>query len=59
MLDALGPLGWAGIVVLLAGLGLIAYADPLVAAGVGIVLLGLGLLVKRGVDMVMAMMGMA
>jgi len=59
MLDALGPLGWGGIVVLLAGLGLIAYADPLVAAGVGIVLLGLGLLVKRGVDMVMAMMGMA
>ena len=59
MFDSLGPMGWAGILLLLAGLAVVAFADPLVAAGLAIILVGLGLLVKRGVDLVMGMLGMA
>ena len=59
MFESLGPMGWAGILFLIVGLGVVAVADPLVAAGLAIVLVGLGLLVKRGVDLVMAMLGMA
>lgn len=59
MIDSLGLVGWLGIVILLVGLGVIAWAAPVVAAGMALVLVGLGLLVKRGLDQVMAMFGMA
>ncbi len=59
MFDSLGPMGWAGIFLLIAGLGVVALADPLVAAGLVTILVGLGLLVKRGADLVMSMLGMA
>lgn len=58
MLDSLGVLGWIGVFLLLVGVGVIAYADPLVAAGLVIVLVGLGLVVKEGIDRVMTMFGM-
>lgn len=59
MLDSLGAMGWAGIGLLVVGLGVVALADPLVAGGLAIILLGLGLLVKRGIDLVFSMLGMA
>ena len=43
MLDKLGLIGVAGVLVLLGGLGLLAVVDPLVAAGVTLVVAGLGL----------------
>lgn len=58
MLSSLGPMGWGGIALVIAGLGVVAVADPLVAAGLAIILIGLGLVVKRGVDLVMSMLGM-
>lgn len=59
MFKSLGPMGWGGILLLIGGLSVVALADPLVAAGLAIMLAGLGLLVKRGVDLVMSMLGMA
>ncbi len=59
MIDSLGLLGWGGILLLLAGLGIIAYAAPIVALGMGLVLAGLGLVVKQSVSQVMGMFGMA
>jgi hypothetical protein len=58
MLKNLGPLGIAGVAVLLAGLGLIAYADLVVAAGLALVLLGLGLVIKALVSGVLRQFGM-
>jgi hypothetical protein len=58
MLDKLGALGVLGAVLLLAGIGVTAYANPLVGAGIALVVAGLGLLVKRGVDQVMGLFGM-
>ncbi|WP_336336446.1 DUF7470 family protein [Haloarcula brevis] len=45
MLDKLGAVGIAGIVVLLAGIGLVAWKAPVVAAGIALVVGGLGLVV--------------
>lgn len=59
MIDSLGLVGWAGLVLLLAGIGVIAYAEPLVALGLVIVLVGLGLVVKQVLEQVMRMFGMA
>ncbi|RQG92773.1 hypothetical protein EA462_00650 [Natrarchaeobius halalkaliphilus] len=58
MLDKLGPLGIAGIVLLLAGIGLIAYADIVIAAGLALVIAGLGIVVKALVTSVLQGFGM-
>ncbi|NGM68844.1 MULTISPECIES: DUF7470 family protein [Natronolimnobius] len=58
MIDKIGPLGFVGIVVLLAGIGLIAYADWIIAAGIALVLAGLGLVVKSLVSSVLQSFGM-
>lgn len=59
MLDKLGTLGLVGIVVTLAGLGLVAYQAPLVAAGLFLVLAGLGLVTQSLVKNVLSAFGFA
>lgn len=58
MLRKLGTFGIAGVVVLLAGLALLAFADPLIAAGVALVLAGVGLLARGLVEVALRSMGM-
>ncbi|QSG04518.1 DUF7470 family protein [Halapricum desulfuricans] len=58
MLDKLGAVGIAGIVVSLAGLGVIAYEAPLIAAGVALVLAGLGLAAFAVVRNLLSSLGM-
>ncbi|MFB6163668.1 MAG: hypothetical protein ABEJ31_00755 [Haloarculaceae archaeon] len=43
MLDKLGAAGIVGIVLVLAGIGLIAYVEPIVAAGMAVAVVGLAL----------------
>jgi hypothetical protein len=59
MLKRLGTLGVVGVVLALAGLGLVAYVAPLVAAGLALTLAGVGLVVKGLVDGLMAQFGFA
>ncbi|AEH35875.1 MULTISPECIES: DUF7470 family protein [Halopiger] len=58
MIDKIGPLGIVGVVVLLGGIGLIAYANPIIAAGMALVLVGLGLVVKSLVSGMLQSFGM-
>ncbi|WP_224448137.1 DUF7470 family protein [Haloprofundus salilacus] len=46
MLDKLGTSGILGIVLLLAGIGIVAYQAPIVAAGLALVLAGVGLVAQ-------------
>jgi hypothetical protein len=59
MLDKLGTLGIVGLVVALAGLGLVAYQAPLVAVGLFLVLAGVGLVTQSLVRNVMSAFGLA
>jgi hypothetical protein len=45
MLDKLGIAGVLGVVVMLGGIGLVAYEAPIVAAGLSFVIAGIGLIV--------------
>ncbi|MFC6975299.1 hypothetical protein ACFQL1_12605 [Halomicroarcula sp. GCM10025709] len=58
MLDKLGAVGIAGIVVALGGIGLVASQAPLIAAGIAFVVGGLGLVVYGLVSSLMAAFGM-
>lgn len=60
MRDRINIAGLAGVVVLLAGLGVIAVlADaPIVAGGVALAFIGIGLLAKGLIDAVIASMGL-
>ncbi len=58
MLRHLGPLGIAGILLLLAGIGLIAYENPLIAGGIALAIAGLGLTVKSLISSVLGQFGM-
>ena len=58
MLRKLGAVGVLGVAVVLAGLALIAVADPVVAAGMALVLLGFGLTVKALVSNLLSLFGM-
>jgi len=40
MIDKLGAKGIVGVFVLLAGIGVVAWRDPIVAAGIGLVVAG-------------------
>ena len=59
MLDKLGTKGVAGVVVLLSGLGLVAWQAPIVAAGLALVVAGIGLVVSGLAESVMRAFGMA
>ena len=58
MFQKLGVIGVLGAVFVLAGIGLTAYANPVIGAGIALVVAGFGLLLKRGVDQVMGLFGM-
>ncbi|MEY7850473.1 hypothetical protein AB7C87_14895 [Natrarchaeobius sp. A-rgal3] len=58
MLDKLGPLGIVGIVILLSGIGLVAYVDFRIAAGLALILAGMGLVVKSLVTGMLQSFGM-
>lgn len=58
MLEKLGIVGVLGIVVSLAGLGIVAYEAPLIAAGLALVLVGLGVVAFALVKNVLSSLGM-
>ena len=58
MIKKLGAIGIVGIVIVLSGLALIAWANPVVAAGMALVLLGFGLTVKALVSNLLSSFGM-
>ena len=58
MIDKLGPLGIVGVLILFAGIGLIAYVNWMIAVGMGLILAGLGLVVKALVSSVLQSFGM-
>lgn len=58
MLDKLGPLGIAGLVIVLVGIALIAVKSIMIAAGMALVLIGLALTVKALVSGMLGAFGM-
>ena len=58
MLRNLGPVGIVGIVLLLAGVALVAHASLQIAAGIALVVGGLGLVVKALVTGMLRSWGM-
>lgn len=58
MFDRLGFLGIVGLLLVLAGLGLVAVESPLIAGGLVLVLVGLGLAVKSLVSGMLSAFGM-
>lgn len=58
MAPNLGPRGIVGIVLLVAGVGLIAYESLIVAAGIALVVAGLGLVVQGVLSNVLRSFGM-
>ena len=58
MLDKLGVSGLLGFLLLIGGIGLLAYIDLIIAAGVAFVVAGLGLVVYGLVTSFLGSMGM-
>lgn len=58
MLDKLGATGIVGILVVLAGVGVIAWENWIIAVGLALVIIGTALLVKSLVSAVVSAMGM-
>lgn len=58
MLRKLGAVGVGGLLVMLAGVLLVAWESPLIAAGLALVLAGLGMLIRAAVSAVMGQFGM-
>lgn len=58
MFDRLGLAGIAGLLLVLAGLALVAVESPLIAGGLVLVLVGLGLAVKSLLSGMLAAFGM-
>jgi len=58
MLDKLGLPGIAGVVVLLAGIGLVAWQNLILAAGLALVVGGLGLVVYGLVTSLLSSLGL-
>jgi hypothetical protein len=58
VLDKLGIAGLVGVLIILGGIGLLAWINPLIAAGIGLVVAGLGLIVYGLVTNVLASFGL-
>ncbi|WP_276273668.1 DUF7470 family protein [Haloarcula litorea] len=58
MLDKLGTVGVAGLVVVAAGIGLVAWQAPIVAAGLALVLSGVGLVAYGMLTSLLSAFGM-
>ncbi|WP_313693646.1 DUF7470 family protein [Halorarum halobium] len=59
MLEKLGTVGLLGVLLVVGGIGLVAYADPVVAAGIALVIVGTGLVVKGLASGLMRQFGFA
>ena len=59
VLDKLGTTGVAGVVLLFAGVGLVAWQQPIVALGIALAFAGLALVAKGIVSNVMSAFGFA
>jgi len=57
MLDKIGPSGIFGVLLVLAGVGIVAWTAPIVAAGLVLVLVGFALVVRSAPKSVMGMFG--
>ncbi|AHG02590.1 hypothetical protein HALDL1_02320 [Halobacterium sp. DL1] len=57
MLDKIGPSGIFGVLLVLAGVGIVAWTAPIVAAGLVLVLVGFALVVRSAAKSVMGMFG--
>lgn len=57
MLDKLGVAGLLGVLVMLGGVGLVAWKQPIVAAGIALVVAGLGLVVYGMISNLMSSLG--
>lgn len=58
MFDRFGISGIIGVLVILGGLALIAYANPIIAGGLILVLIGVGLVIRGLISSLMESMGM-
>jgi hypothetical protein len=58
MFNKIGISGVIGVLVVLGGLSLIAFANPIIAGGLVLILIGLGLIVRGLISSVMNSMGM-
>ena len=58
MLQNLGALGIVGLVLLVAGIGIIAYQNLLIALGMALIVAGLGLVVKSLISGMLQNFGM-
>ena len=58
MLDALGKTGIAGVVLLVVGIGVIAYESLVLAAGISLVIAGIGLVAQGVVSSALRSFGM-
>lgn len=58
MFDKFGVSGVVGVLVILGGLSLIAFADPIIAGGLVLVLVGVGLVIRGLISSLMDAMGM-
>ena len=59
MLQRIGLVGVFGLLVVAAGLGLVAWESPVVAAGIATMVLGLGIVVQSVVSRALAQFGLA
>ncbi|PSQ19289.1 hypothetical protein BRD00_02690 [Halobacteriales archaeon QS_8_69_26] len=58
MYRTLGPVGLLGVLVMVAGIGIISWRDPYIGGGLALVLAGIGIVVQRMITKVMGMFGM-
>ncbi len=59
MINRLGRSGIVGVVVVVAGLALIALVDPVIAGGIGLVLVGMALIIRGLLTSALDAMGMS
>ncbi|MEF8757601.1 MAG: hypothetical protein V5A23_02885 [Halobacteriales archaeon] len=59
MFDRLGPFGVLGVLVLVAGLAVVSWQNPIIGGGLGLVVAGVGLVAFGMVRSMMSMFGMA
>jgi len=59
MLQRIGLAGVFGLLVVAAGLGLVAWESPIIAAGLATMVLGFGILVQSIISRTLAQFGMA
>jgi hypothetical protein len=57
MLDKLGRSGIVGLLLVVAGVAVVAWSAPVVAAGLTAVIVGLGLVARGAIQSVMGMFG--